>query len=91
MLTMHEQIGAAARAARALHGFTQPEMAKRMRVAETTVRAIERARLNTAVEYEARICRATGITMIEFSMLKRLAFIANHEMRAADQLPPVPV
>jgi transcriptional regulator with XRE-family HTH domain len=66
------KIAGAARALRALRGWTQAELASRLGIAPATLRTIERGRSTEGENYMPRICKAVGVRVGDYVDLMSL-------------------
>lgn len=72
MTTDKDQVAAATRALRALHGLTQPQFAELVGIHPSTLRAIEAGTQARAGDYVLRICNAAAVSVTEWLDLLEL-------------------
>jgi transcriptional regulator with XRE-family HTH domain len=69
-------LGAACRAARAIHGLSQPAFAERTGLSEALVRKIEAGERHLAESETLRICNAAGLALADWERLVDLCAAA---------------
>ncbi len=67
-----DRVAAVCRVLRALHGLTQPEMADRMGITESTLRTIETQRNPSSTRYIYSITKAAGVDVSVYDTIVRI-------------------